>query len=133
MRILLRNFLVFLGCLHMLGGSHSIIQIYAWSKMLASYSQETNFSQALVDTFSGEKPCDLCEKISASKSTNHDDGKENLPWSPKSSIFFPDLIAPTYGNLDELSFELLSQVSFFSYDFFKNSLSYEPLIPPPRC
>ncbi|HVJ45087.1 MAG TPA: hypothetical protein VM511_01800 [Luteolibacter sp.] len=59
--------LVFLGCLHLVGGPYSILQGCAWVNMLISYSQKDGLVKAAKDTFSGEKPCKLCCKIAEAR------------------------------------------------------------------
>lgn len=70
---ILRHFFVGLGCLHLAGGPLAVLQVVAWGGMLVSYSQENGFRKGVEDTFSGEKPCEMCRKISAARK---DAGKE---------------------------------------------------------
>lgn len=46
--------------------------------MLVSYSQDDGLLQAAKDTFSGEKPCELCHKIAAAKDCDPAGEKEPL-------------------------------------------------------
>lgn len=117
----------------MLGGPHSLLQVYAWSNMLVSYSQESSLSQAVVDTFSGEKPCKLCKHISASKSSSDEQKNENAPWSPKSSKFFPDLIAPSVVFLKNPFGKEVSEKGFFVEEGCALLHRFGPPVPPPRC
>ncbi|NBB79685.1 MAG: hypothetical protein GVY36_09610 [Verrucomicrobia bacterium] len=57
------SLLIFCGWL--LTGPLALLQLGAWSWMLASYSQESSFQQAIIDTFGDERPCDLCKVIDA--------------------------------------------------------------------
>ncbi len=75
------------------------MQLYAWANMLVIYSQDTSISEAVVDTFSGEKPCYLCEKISEAKSS--DSEKESPEPVQLSQKLFQDLIAPSFANLHD--------------------------------
>jgi hypothetical protein len=74
----LQLLLVSLGCLHLAGGPYSLVQVYAWAGMLVSYSQDEGLLQAAKDTFSGEKPCELCHKIAAAKESDPTGDKEPL-------------------------------------------------------
>ena len=47
-------------------GPLSVLQLGAWSWMLFAYSHEAGFSAAIEETFSGERPCNLCTMIEAS-------------------------------------------------------------------
>jgi hypothetical protein len=46
--------------------------------MLVTYSQEDGLAKAAMDTFSGEKPCGMCDKIADAK---REDGKKQGPGS----------------------------------------------------
>ena len=52
-------------CALMACGPKSLLQGVAWSSMLISYSLEDGLEQGFADTFSGERPCDMCRFISA--------------------------------------------------------------------
>ena len=79
----LQLLLVSLGCLHLAGGPYSLVQVYAWAGMLVRYSQDDGLLQAAKDTFSGEKPCELCHKIAAAKKS--EPGGEKEPLAPLGS------------------------------------------------
>jgi len=70
--------LALLGCLHLAGGPYAFMQGVAWAGMLVNYSKTDGLAKAAVDTFSGEKPCELCCKISAAK---QEDARKNKPES----------------------------------------------------
>lgn len=44
----------------LLTGPLALLQLGAWAWMLTSYSQEGSFEQAIIETFSDERPCDVC-------------------------------------------------------------------------
>lgn len=75
---LLQLLLVSLGCLHLAGGPYSLMQVYAWTGMLVRYSQDEGLLQAAKDTFSGDRPCELCHKIAAAKQSDPADDEEPL-------------------------------------------------------
>lgn len=60
-------------CAWLLTGPLALLQLGAWSWMLASYSQEGSFEQAIIDTFGDERPCDVCRVIDAVE-TNDSNG-----------------------------------------------------------
>lgn len=49
----------------LLAGPLALLQVGAWSWMLANYSQQSSFEQAIIDTFGDERPCDICRMIDA--------------------------------------------------------------------
>ncbi|MEM8867023.1 MAG: hypothetical protein AAGC73_02035 [Verrucomicrobiota bacterium] len=44
-------------------GPLALMQIGAWAWMLGSYSQESSFEQAVIETFGDLRPCDVCVLI----------------------------------------------------------------------
>ena len=40
-----------------------VLQLTAWSYMLVRYTQESSIPEAVADTFSGQRPCELCHII----------------------------------------------------------------------
>lgn len=83
-----RILMVFLGCLHLAGGPHALLQVVAWGAMLANYSAESGIVRGTIDTFSGDRPCGLCKSIAAAK--------QDSPQTPDS------LPAPRVINLKSL-------------------------------
>ena len=60
-------------CGWLLTGPLALLQLGAWWWMLASYSQESSFEQAIIETFGDERPCDVCrviDGVEATESTN---------------------------------------------------------------
>ena len=47
----------------LLVGPLAFMQLGAWSWMIVSYSQESSFQQAIIETFGDERPCDVCKII----------------------------------------------------------------------
>ncbi|MEN8661048.1 MAG: hypothetical protein ABF330_00985 [Lentimonas sp.] len=42
-----------------------LLQVGAWTWMIASYSQKSTIEQAFKETFGGDRPCELCDFIKA--------------------------------------------------------------------
>jgi len=53
--------------------------------MLASYSQENGLEQAIIETFGGERPCELCKIIEQSDAQSSED-RSKLPTQEKQEI-----------------------------------------------
>lgn len=53
----------------LLVGPLALLQLGAWGWMIANYSQESSFQQAIVETFGDERPCDVCRVIDAAEET----------------------------------------------------------------
>jgi hypothetical protein len=62
------------------GGPYALMQGVAWAGMLVNYSKTDGLAKAAVDTFSGEKPCELCCKITEAK---QEDARQNKSDSPE--------------------------------------------------
>jgi hypothetical protein len=50
-----------------IGWHWALLQAVAWSSMVANYSRELPFSEALAKTFDGKHPCKLCKEIDKAK------------------------------------------------------------------
>lgn len=61
------SLLILSSCL--LVGPLALLQMGAWGWMVASYSQENSLQQAIVETFGGKRPCDVCQVIDAVEET----------------------------------------------------------------
>lgn len=121
-------FLLF-GCLHLVGGPHSLVQVYAWANMILDYSQETSLSQAVADTFSGEKPCCLCKKIAAAK----EDEQKQEPLAPLTAKPFQDLFPPSHAELKDPFPSPFPHPGFAHVSLSVSPPSSGPPSPPPRC
>ncbi len=108
-----------LVCLQLVGGPSSLVQVYAWANMLASYSAESGLVQGTRDTFSGEKPCALCCKLSAIKKTQEPE-KESPVVLQVDTKHLKEVIPSTA--LDDLKFP-------FAFEF-PNAIFASPHLPP---
>lgn len=68
------NISLLLLCVWLLTGPLALLQLGAWSWMLASYSQEGSFEQAIIETFGNERPCDVCIVIDLLEETESTKG-----------------------------------------------------------
>lgn len=119
---------LFFGCLHLVGGPHSILQVYAWANMILDYSQETTISQAVTDTFSGEKPCSLCKKLEAVK----DSEPEREPIATTTAKLFQDLFPPSHASLKDPFSAPFPHPGFAPIALPASTPSSGPPSPPPR-
>ena len=55
--------MVFLAMFSIAGGHWAVLKSVAWAGMIVSYSQESTLARAVVKTFSGQAPCDMCRAI----------------------------------------------------------------------
>jgi hypothetical protein len=51
------------------GALWDAMQVAAWGKMFAGYSESMSITQALSVTFDGSKPCEMCSGIAKAKET----------------------------------------------------------------
>ncbi|MFT5837333.1 MAG: hypothetical protein ACI9ZV_000838 [Candidatus Azotimanducaceae bacterium] len=64
----------------LLTGPLALLQLGAWGWMVASYSQESSFEQAIIETFGDQRPCDVCrviDSVEATQSSNTAQRSEN--------------------------------------------------------
>ena len=98
------------------------LQSVAWTTMLADNLRTHSITEAVTQTFDGRHPCCLCKAIVAAKKSEKKSEftlqVQKLEFPPAKAN--PVLIAPS-------DFQLLPQVNFFT-----ESLTQKPLIPPPR-
>lgn len=66
--------------LWLLVGPTALLQLTAWSWMIVSYSSEDGFRAGFNDTFSGEKPCELCHFV---EEIEQPSDKNNTPPPPE--------------------------------------------------
>ena len=99
--------------------------------MLVSYTQESSFSNAVVDTFSGEKPCCLCKKIAESKKS--DPKNQDTETVQLSQKLFQDLIVPSISHLHDPFYSPLPPTDFPVVAYANDHLANGPLAPPPRA
>ena len=62
-------------CCALVVGPQFFLQLGAWGWMLASYSQDADLGKAFAETFSGERPCELCEIIESSREQDRPDNR----------------------------------------------------------
>ncbi|MFZ1072461.1 MAG: hypothetical protein WAO21_03400 [Verrucomicrobiia bacterium] len=104
-------------------GAHwAVLQSVAWTTMLADNLRTHSLSESVARTFDGKYPCPICKAIAAAKKSEKKGEftlqTQKLEFPPANEN--PVLIAPS-------DFHLLPQP-----DFFAESLTQKPLLPPPR-
>ncbi len=75
-----------LASLCMVGGNLFLLQLAAWSWMLTTYSAEDGLASAIRDTFSGDRPCELCKAISEIKKDHRTPTNQTPPVVEKDSF-----------------------------------------------
>ncbi len=55
-----------------LGLHWTVLQSVAWMSMLVSYSTESSFGEAVVKTFDGKHPCQLCVAVDEGKQSERE-------------------------------------------------------------
>ncbi|MFD2257993.1 hypothetical protein ACFSSA_15035 [Luteolibacter algae] len=101
--------------------------------MIIDYSQESTLSQAVSDTFSGEKPCELCNKIAAVKSDERSTENDPIQLSPSSLKLFQDLFPPAHAELKDPFSSQLPNPVFWAANIPLSQPLAGPPVPPPRA
>jgi hypothetical protein len=101
-------------------------QMGAWAQMLRDYAQDSTLKQAVLDTFSGEKPCEMCKKLTNSKLSISTSGCEFIPPTPPPH----ELALPEFFRLDPPACAKFD--STIPYLISDQRLIDQPAAPPPR-
>lgn len=121
------------GCLHFVGGPLALVQVIAWGNMITQYSQESGIVKGVQDTFSGERPCQLCCKISEVRKSDPENKKPVIPNKAQGPLKCLTEMIPL--NEDELSapLALILPASSFAQPLEPGSaFQSAPPSPPPR-
>jgi len=109
------------------------MQAYAWAGMLVSYSKDDGLLQAAKDTFSGEKPCELCCKIAEAKKADPAQEKKDLPLpTAPSGKLLQDFLPSEIVFLKPPRFTDFSSPSFPGFLMPVETSGASPPLPPPR-
>lgn len=120
-----------LFCLQLVGGPYAVLQIYAWGTMITAYTKESGILKGTRDTFSGEKPCHLCCKITEAKKADAEKKREApTPTSP--TKLSQEFLAARDESLVPPISESLPPVTFFGHLFQDRTSTKSPSIPPPK-
>ena len=85
MRSRLPKFLLALALAGSIGLHWGLLQSVAWMGMVVSYSHDAPLREALVKTFDGQHPCNLCKQISDGKKSEKKG--ETLKPQPRMELF----------------------------------------------
>ena len=103
------------------------MQVYAWARMVVTYSGESGLAKGLQDTFSGEKPCKYCKAIQAER-TDRDESPDAVNSSHPIRVVLlatadADSVLPIHREKTYIR----------QWTFSKPSISGDaPPVPPPR-
>lgn len=83
----LQSLLCLIAALHLVGGHWGVMQMIAWAQMLRDYSQDRGVAVAVMDTFNGEHPCPMCDKIKAGRAQEEQQKPASLPKADQPAIW----------------------------------------------
>ena len=118
----LGNLLMIASMLAAMGAHWTVLQSYAWTRMLADNLRTESLKEAVCKTLDGKHPCPLCKAIAAGKK------------SEKKSESSVSLIKFEFVS-DRLSFLFVAPSDFRSQssrNFAAPEVAHEPQVPPPR-
>jgi hypothetical protein len=72
----LKTLVCVVTALHLVGGHWGVLQMVAWTKMLAEYTEERGLIEGVKDTFDGNHACPMCKRIAVDKEREQ---QESLP------------------------------------------------------
>lgn len=71
-----------LAMFSVVGGHWAVLQTVAWTQMLADYARASgSVVTAVEETFDGEHPCELCQRIAAAKKMEERGPEQQAPAS----------------------------------------------------
>ncbi len=118
--------LALVACTGTFGGHWIIPRFSIWTLMIVDYSRTTSIGQAIEDTFSGERPCGRCHKLSLAQQAERKHPPAALQFLKTESFLAPlrvNTLAPI-ANAKKL--DSTAPLSL------KDLLVFQPPIPPPR-
>ena len=118
----LRKWLVVGALISAIGGQWAVLQSVAWVGMVFKYSQNSTVKEALVKTFDGHHPCQICLLVAQGKKAEKKQAAQKLV--TKIDFFASSqeaLLAPPAP--DEL---------LVHYILSARLCSHSPPLPPPR-
>lgn len=122
--------LVALGMILLLQGPAMLMQEIAWARMLIEYSQDTGITRAVVDTFSGHRPCHLCELAEQLRSGDDNPAEERR--DQRLRLAWADMM-PTNASPDEFSRpRMVRHAPARPRSINALSRGERPPVPPPR-
>jgi len=99
--------------------------------MIASYSMESGILLGAKETFSGERPCNLCKTIAEAKKAEGGK-KQDAPAPTQSAKQAHDFLASREAALEPPSATTAPTILFFGHLFQDGTSAHAPPLPPPR-
>ena len=116
------QYLLIVALFFALGGHWVVLQSIAWGRMIVEYSQQASVKEAVVKTFDGQHPCDICKSLSKARE------KEK-----KSDTFLVvKKIEMIQSDSAKTPFRMGPSWKVAIVDRSARMLSIEPALPPPR-
>jgi hypothetical protein len=104
-----------------IGAHWGVLQSVAWMGMAFTYAQKAPLKEALIKTFDGQHPCNLCKFVQKGKTSEQ---KQESKLDLKKKDFFNSSVAAFY-------FSPLPAISFAA-PFPSPQRTEPPSLPPPR-
>jgi len=128
----LRTFIALLGCLHLCGGGHGVLQAFAWTRMLVDYSSRAGLAEGAKMTFDGDHPCEMCKALAESRKKDagkEKDGQQVLP----AGLALDELLPASLTDAPTRPFATdLPAVKFGAVLTRVSLTGHRPPVPPPR-
>ncbi len=128
----LQRCLLLLAAAYIAGGHWGMLQVVAWSQMLAQYSAEKGLAKGIEDTFDGEHGCPMCRLIEEGQDKERREGPA-LPARTELTLkLFPAAGQPLIpGNTETIRER--SACAFAAPPQLSAQWSVSPPSPPPRA
>jgi hypothetical protein len=125
--------MVLFGCLHFVGGPLALVQVVAWGNMIAQYSGESGIIKGVQDTFSGDRPCRLCCKISEARESDPENKKPVIPNKDQGPLKCLTEMLPLHEEVISAPLAMILAASSFAQPSeLGDTFGSAPPSPPPR-
>lgn len=112
-----------------MGLHYAMVQMIGWVSMTVEFSQTAPLSEALVMTFDGKHPCELCKLVEKELKTSDPDDRRAPDRKPELKL--PPVICWSAGiRPHRFSHEMLSLLELDDRARFRRE---RPPLPPPRA
>ncbi len=78
----------------MMQGPAMMMQEVAWVKMLVTYTQDRGLKRAVIETFDGEHPCELCAKAAEIREKENKQEPADRPLASIKRLSWAEMVPP---------------------------------------
>jgi hypothetical protein len=119
------------GMILLMQGPAMLTQEIAWVRMLIDYSGDTGVARAVVDTFGGQRPCELCELAERIRNGEEGDPAEERS-EQRQRLAWAEMLPATTATPACFRTRIVAQAPARPRSVDAMSRGERPPVPPPR-